>query len=462
VKKAKDQANSERLYLGVDVGGTKVQASVVEESGGIVQRLRRSTPRDCGPEQTVATIEQAIDDLLAKAGLEPADLTAVGVAIPGVVDPGRGSVVVTPNMALTGVEIGPRLEAKLHVPVAVGNDCNLGALGETWLGSARKAKSVVAILVGTGIGGGYVQKGKLWRGAREAAGEIGHIVMQIDGPACGCGNRGCLEALASRTAIERDIRQAVAAGRETLLMGLAEGNLNVIRSSMLRKALAAGDALVTEVMRRASELIGYACLTVRHLIDPEVIVLGGGVVEACGDFMVPIVEDIVGSDKFPGARQGGRVLLSALGDDAVVVGAVVLARRRVGRNPFKKAFDSKPRYPEIVRAEFGQVTVGEQTFDRDIYILVNGKVTKRDKALAKSLYGSSHTLGPEELQELCAGGPELLIVGAGHSGQVELREEARRYLDRRAIKCRILPTPKAIEAYNKSNRRKAAVIHVTC
>ena len=231
-------------------------------------------------------------------------LTAIGVAVPGVVDPETARVVVTPNMNLTGVALGSYLEARFKVPVVLGNDCNLGALGEAWLGSSRQASSAIAILVGTGIGSGIVRKGKLWRGARESAGEIGHIVMQIGGPKCGCGNQGCLEALASRTAIERDLRQAVAAGRKTALSSLLQGDLSLIRSSTLRKALESEDELVTEVMRRASEVLGYACLTVRHLLDPEVIVLGGGVVEACSQFMLPIVEHIVGCDQLPGA--GGR------------------------------------------------------------------------------------------------------------------------------------------------------------
>ena len=197
----------------------------------------------------------------------------------------------------------------------------------------------------------------MWRGARESAGEIGHIVMQIGGPKCGCGNRGCLEALASRTAIERHIREALAAGRTSVLTELTGGDLSVIRSGSLRRAIQADDALVCDILRRAAEVLGYACLTVRHLIDPEVIVLGGGVVEACSDFLMPIVENIVGNDRLPGARDGGQVRLSALGDDAVVLGAVALARKRVGRSPFKKRFHVAPRYPEIVSAAGGEITV---------------------------------------------------------------------------------------------------------
>ena len=220
MEKSGEKAGPQRLYLGVDIGGTKVQASLVEESGQTLQRERYRTPRDSGPEPVLLGIEKAIEEVLAKGVVRPKDLTAIGVAVPGVVDPDSAQVIVTPNMSLSGVKIGSHLEGKFRVPIAVGNDCNLGALGEKWLGSARQADSLVAILVGTGIGGGYVQKGKLWRGARESAAEIGHIVMQIDGPTCGCGNRGCLEALASRTAIERDVRQAVAGGRSSVLSAL--------------------------------------------------------------------------------------------------------------------------------------------------------------------------------------------------------------------------------------------------
>ncbi len=450
------------LYLGVDVGGTKVQASLVEESGASLGRQRTRTPRDCAPEVVLAAIEQTMLEVLQSAGHAAEDLAAIGIAIPGVVEPDDAFVVVTPNMNLSGVAIGSRLEEKFRVPIAVGNDCNLGTLGEKWLGSARDAESVVGILVGTGIGGGFVHRGKLWRGARESAGEIGHIVMQIDGPVCGCGNRGCLEALASRSAIERDIREAIAAGRESALPILSGGDLSIIRSGMLRRALAAQDDLVAEIMRRASEVIGHACLTVRHLIDPEVIVLGGGLVEACGDFMMPIVEEVVASDRLPGARAGGRVLVSALGDDAVVLGAVALARKAVGRNPFKKRYAVAPTYPEIAVTSFGEVTVGRKTYSRDVYIVVNGKVKSRDKTLAKALYGSSHTVGPKELEKVCKGGPEVLFVGAGQSGNVELNEEAQTYLRQRSIECQVLTTPEAATAYNRSGQRKAAVMHVTC
>jgi glucokinase len=454
------KAVRERLYLGVDIGGTKLQASLVAESGTILGRQRQTTPRTGGPEQVLAGVEAVMKTVLEEAKLETTDLSAIGVAVPGVVDPTTGNVVMTPNMSLTGVAIGGHLETCFRVPVAIGNDGNLGAYGEAWLGSARKAKSALGIWVGTGIGAGFVQKGKIWRGARESACEIGHIVMQIGGPVCGCGNHGCLEALASRTAIERDIRAALAAGGASKLTEISGGDLSVIRSGAIRKALKAEDPLVTGILHRAAETLGYACLTVRHLVDPEVIVLGGGLIEACSEYMMPILENIVGSDRLPGARDGGHVLLSALGDDAVVLGAVALARRLVGRSPFEKKYRVEPTYPEISRFSFGEIVVGKKAFDGDIYIQVSGKVKSRGKEFAAREGDAAQEIGAKELEEVCKGGPEVLFVGCAKAGEVRLTEQAQRFLAQRSIRCEVRSAVQLVDDYNRSKRRKAALIHV--
>jgi glucokinase len=454
-------AKQSNVYLGVDVGGTKIQAALVEASGMVLRRQKCVTPRGGGPEPVIEAIEDAIRELLAKDGRADAKhLAAIGIAIPGVVDPDKGKVIVTPNMELSGVPIGARFRKTFDAPVAVGNDCNLGTLGERWLGAARGAESVVGILVGTGIGGGFVQGSRMWRGAREAAMEIGHMVMQINGPACGCGNRGCFEALASRTAIERDLREAVAAGRTTVLTELVEGNLDLIRSSILREALERDDALVKEVLGRASEVLGHACLTVRHLIDPEVVVLGGGVVEACGEFVMPIVEKIVAEDRLPGARQCGGVFVSALGDDAVVLGAVALARLQSGEDPFKKDA-APPLYPEITISKSGKCKIREKSFDSDFLVTVAGKAKSQKVPLGEPAAGDALApLAPGHLARACGGGPEVLFLGTGSSDALALTQHALDFLRLRAIECHAMPTPKAVEAYNKSTQRKAALMRV--
>jgi glucokinase len=448
-----------RIYLGVDIGGTKMQALLVRESGEIICREKGATPRSGGPELVVAAIEKVIADTLKKGGVKTDDLEAVGIAIPGVVDPDRGLVVIAPNMRLTGVSLGSHLQARFKTPIAMGNDGNFGALGESWLGSARKSKSVLYICVGTGIGSGLVIGGKLWRGDRESAGEIGHLMMEIGGPKCGCGNTGCLEALASRTAIERDIRDGVAAGRKSAIVELAGGDLSVIRSGAIRKALEMQDELVSEIVRHASQVLGYACLNVRHLIDPEAIVLGGGVIEACSDYIVPIIEYIVGQDPLTGARDGGKILLAALGDDSVALGAVAAARRLVGRDPFKRRFRVKPQYPQISSYVLGEITIARKTYDHDIYIPVSGKVKNRKRGEKDE---SAHVVGPKELEKVCRGGPGVLFVGTGQKNAVELTDDARRFLAQRSIKLDIAPTAKAVENYNKSKARKAILAHVTC
>jgi glucokinase len=462
MKPAKKSGESDRLYIGMDIGGTNILAALVDESGLILRSEKTLTPRDNNPDVVVAAIEKAIEDVMEKAGIESDDITAVGIAVPGVVDPKRGYVAITPNLCLGGVSLGPRLQERFKAPITLGNDGNLGALGETWLGSARKSKSTLYICVGTGIGSGLVLRGKLWRGRRESAGEIGHMIMQIGGPKCGCGNLGCLETLASRTAIERDIRTAIGAGRNSAIFELTGGDSGIIRSGMIRKALEASDELVAEVVHRASEVLGHACLNVRHLIDPDLIVLGGGVIEACADYILPVVQRIIGEDPLVGAREGGGILLSALGDDAVVLGAVAAARLKAGRNPFKKRYRARPIYPQIAACKEGEIAVGDKEYKDDVYITVNGKAKKFEEIAAQQAARFPHKIGARELEIVCKGGPEILFIGAGACGQVEMGEDAGRFLGLRSIKFKLLTNAQAAEGYNKSKRRRAALMHVTC
>jgi glucokinase len=235
-------------------------------------------------------------------------------------------VVAAPNVAIAGAPIAAFLRRRLGAPVSLGNDVNLGVLGERWLGAARGVDDVVGVFPGTGVGGGVVCGGRLLTGAHGAAAELGHIVLDPDGPACGCGARGCLEAYASRRAIERDLREGARAGRPTQIVELNGGKLDVIKSRVLAESLRRGDPLVTVVMRAAAERLGDGCVAIRHCFDPRLIVLGGGLVEACGHFLLPIVRARLAAD--PLFRRVGpcRVEPAELGDNATILGAVALAR----------------------------------------------------------------------------------------------------------------------------------------
>jgi len=447
-------------FVGVDVGGTKILATMVEESGIVLGRQRMLTPRDRPPEETVAVIEQVIAQLLQKHSVQSKDLGAIGLVIPGVVDPDKGLIVVTPNMNLDGIQIVDRLAKRFKTSVSLGNDCNLGTLGEKWLGSARDAKSAVGIFVGTGIGAGFVTDGRLWRGSREAAMEIGHMVMQIGGPKCGCGNRGCFEALASRTAIEREIRLALKDGAKSILTEILDGDFSIIRSGALKQALDAQDKVATRATRNAATALGHACVTIRHLLDPEVIVLGGGVMEACSRHILPIVKNIVNDDPLPGAREGGLIRLSALGDDAVALGAVAQALEDIGKNPFDKETAPTYAYEHVVLSDSGKILIDNKVYERDIYIRVNGKVKKYKKSQITQDEKTPRVIMPEELSRVCKGGPEILFIGTHNDTSAELDKEGRSYMQDRCIDYKIMPAPKAIGAYNKSKKRKAAIIQV--
>jgi len=332
--------------------------------------------------------------------------------------------------------------------VALGNDCNAGILGEAWLGAARGAKSAVGIFVGTGIGGGFVRKGRIWQGHRCAALEVGHMVLAVDGPVCGCGNRGCFEALASRSAIERDLRQAVADGRATMLTDILDGDLTMIRSGALKRALSAGDELVTEVLHRAARTLGLGCMSVCHLLDPQRIVLGGGVMEACGDALLPVIQQVLDDDRLGGAGAPEPVHLAALGDDAVALGAVGLAQCAVGCSPFKKRASAAHRGPTLAWADGGLLIDGE-CVDGDVCIQVGGTIRRRKKRSADG------RLSAKQVQRACEGGPEVIFIGADDGR--EISDKARRFLDQRAIECQLLPPADAAEAYNACDRRKAAI-----
>jgi glucokinase len=449
-----------KYYVGVDVGGTKIVAALVKPSGTVVARNRTSTPRETSTEGVVRAILDVIDQLLSDNKVKRKNVRGIGVGIPGVLDPDEGRVVMTPNMNLSGVDMGSRLKDHFRIPAVIGNDVNLGTLGEKWLGAARFAPSVVGIFVGTGIGGGVILDGKLLRGAREAAGEIGHLVMQVGGPVCGCGNRGCLEALASRTAIERDIRAAVDAGKKTILTELVGKDLKVIRSRMLLRAVQERDPLVLKVLRDAARTLGYACLTVRHLLDPEVIVLGGGVMEACGDYMLPFIRETVASDALPGARPGGRVVRSALGDDAVVLGAVALAQEAAGRTPWKDEAADLPEYPALVAGGPKRVCVGNEEHKTDFFVRADGKVKDRDLKLIKEAYGTTDEIGPEELAKVCQEQPDYLLIGTGPKGEADVTAEGKKWLRTEGIAYESLPTPMAVQQYNRARGRKAALVIV--
>lgn len=445
------------LYLGVDVGGTKILAVAATAGGEILGRKKLKTSAEGSLADQVAA---AAEGALENAGASLGEVAALGVAVPAVVDSRAGLVVHAPNLENADPHLRDRLAERYSFPVFLGNDVNLGTLAEVWRGVGKNAENVVGIFVGTGIGGGVVLGGKLLTGAEDQAGEIGHLVLSVDGPICGCGNRGCFEALASRTAIERDLRAALAAGRESSLSETAAAGR--LHSGDLAAALQAGDALAVEIMTRVGHYLGQGVLTIRHCLNPDLVILGGGVIEACGDFLMPLIEAEVQADHLRRSRDALRLAVSELGDDAVALGAAALAHAETTGSVDCGPAEPLPEYPHLDRVIFGAAVVDGKEIAADLYIRADGKLKERKKKLARERYGSSHLLGPEELAKVLKGEPATLIIGAGFSSMVRLTQEAEAYLRSQALTWQILPTPEAAEAFSRAPGRKALFLHVTC
>jgi len=314
-------------FLVVDVGGTKILAAALDRDGRILARHKLKTERG-DKASLLEQLDSALDAVLGEANLLRTDIAGIALGVPGVVDSARGHVVLTPNAPLTDTPLRQILSAKWNCPIVVGNDVNVGMAGEVWRGAAQGARSAFGIFVGTGIGGGLFLDGKLVEGARGLAGEIGHLLVPLGVELeTGASKKPAfLEELCSRTAIENQLRYAMQEEKQKSLLSdiLGDKKLERIRSGALKEALKKGDPLVTETMRRASVLLGLATASVIHIVDPEVIVFGGGVIEACGKWMMPWIEKSAQKSTLPGTGAPLKIVQSTLGDDAILMGGLSL------------------------------------------------------------------------------------------------------------------------------------------
>jgi glucokinase len=310
----------------IDLGGTKIYAAIFAPDGRIAGRAVLVTGKDHRPAAVIDRMAAAVRDAAGQAGVPVAALQAVGVGAPGPIEPATGVVTVAPNLDWERVPLRAELECRLGLPVAVDNDVRVAVLAEHLAGAGRGARNMVGVWPGTGIGGGLVLDGRLYTGPHNLAGEIGHITIKAGGPRCGCGGRGHLEALASRTAIVRDIARAVERGEETVLTRYAGAGIADATSTDIAQAWQQRDKVVSRVVERAARYLACGLATVANLLNPELIVLGGGVIEGLGDPFVARVQALV--SKMPLAASTGtvRIVRSHFGDDAGVSGAALLAR----------------------------------------------------------------------------------------------------------------------------------------
>jgi glucokinase len=322
-----ESTNKNDFFVGVDLGGTKILAGVFDAGLNCLGRVKLSTKSERGADEVMGRIARCVRDVVDEYDLDLKQIRAVGIGAPGTVDAVAGRVLFAPNLQWEDVGLKKTLEKQLGVPVFLENDANAAVLGiyETELGA--KPKDVVGVFLGTGIGGGIIMDGKLYSGSNGTAGEIGHMVLEVGGPKCNCGSRGCFEALASRTAIFRKLTEAVSDGKKTLLTESLGPGLKDLRSGDLRKAIKKGDKLVEQIVEEAAEYTGVAVANLINLLNPNVVVLGGGVIDALGDEMMAIVLETARDYSLDAAAKGVEILASKKGDDAGITGGAVLARR---------------------------------------------------------------------------------------------------------------------------------------
>jgi glucokinase len=318
--------------LGIDLGGTKVLAAVLDRDGQIIAHARAKTRGWRDDEQVFATIARVGHRAIEKAGIDQVQIAAVGIGAPGPIDFDTGYIIETANLKFKNFPLGPRIAEEFGRPTIVENDVNAGVYGEFRAGAAQGASDVLGVFVGTGIGGGLILNGALYRGFSKSAGEVGHIIVKAGGPRCGCGNRGCLEAVASRTAITRDIRKAIKRGYRGAISKSLSKETDQLSGKDLKIAYDSGDELVKKIIHRAARFIGAGVGSLLNLLGLEMVVLGGGVVEAFGDDFLDRIERAAQDTAFEINSKDVKITRAALGDDAGVIGSAMLAREALKRN----------------------------------------------------------------------------------------------------------------------------------
>lgn len=314
-----------RWVLGVDIGGTNLVVAVVPSTGGVPSAIRsQATHAERGPDDAVERIvsmaDEVIEETLAAEGGTRADVAGVGIGCPGPLDLRAGTIVRTPNLGWDGYPIRGRLATALDLPASLDNDANCATFGEWWQGAGKGVSSLVGVTLGTGVGGGYIERGRLMRGASGSAFEIGHTTINFEGRTCGCGNRGCLEAYTSGPNIAARARDGLAAGIPSSLPDLVGGDVEAITAQTVYDGLIQGDAFSRELIHETADLLGIGLANVVNLFNPQVIVLVGGVTRAGEHLFTPLRESVA-RRAFPSAVKACRIVPGALPDTAGVIGA---------------------------------------------------------------------------------------------------------------------------------------------
>lgn len=310
--------------IGVDVGGTKVLGGVVDESGNVLAHARRDTPRQGGAELTRAIADVALELLREFAGVK-----SVGISAAGFVSSDRKTMLATPNIAgWNGVDLDAELSSLIGLPIVIENDANAAAWGEARFGAGVNEDHIMMLTIGTGIGGGLVVNGELYRGAFGIAAEFGHVRVVPEGHLCGCGARGCFEQYASGNALLRHAREAISASPEVArnLLSLGDGTVAGLTGKHITDAARLGDAVALAAFNTTAQWLGAGIASLSVVIDPACVIIGGGVIDAGEILLEPTRVAVERYMPFAGKHPSPRIIAARLGNEAGLVGVADLAR----------------------------------------------------------------------------------------------------------------------------------------
>lgn len=303
-------------------------AALITLDGEIIARKKQPTHRASSDKEFLSGIAKLVHELLDDR--TDFECLAMGIAFPGPINAEEGIILNTPNIGITDVPVAKMLEKEFHFPVFLSNDVNAGILGEYKKGAGVGSRNVVGIFPGTGVGGGLILNGHLYRGSFGGAGELGHMIIMPQGPMCGCGKRGCLEALASRTALSKELVHLAAVGDAPTVHEFAGTDYKMVKSKVIKKAMQNNETRVIDSVKQNAYYLGIGMANAANIFNPDCIILGGGLVEKLGDNYVKWAAKSMREHGMKDHVENLAVKAASLGDDAVPLGAGLIALERLG------------------------------------------------------------------------------------------------------------------------------------
>ena len=310
--------DKKKYVIGIDLGGTNIKGALLDFDGHTLEKIRISTDGEKGVSVVIERILTVIGDLIKWSSVSKEAIAGIGIGVPGQIDYQEGKIIFAPNLGWHNIYIRDLIAKATGLPVYLDNDGNVAALGEMWSGAGKGYSDIIAVTIGTGIGGGIIINSRIHRGVSGSAGEIGHMIMQKDGPLCNCGKKGCLESLTAAPAILRMAKHAMASGLYTALKDYIN-----LEAKDVFIAAESGDEIAQDIISQSAEYLGLAIANLMNILNPEIVIIGGGVARA-GDILLKPIREKAMANSLEVAAKAVKIVPAHLGNDAGCIGAGAL------------------------------------------------------------------------------------------------------------------------------------------